>query len=207
MSYITAQLTTQRVLFPLSIVSTHHHLNLVPSQGPSAFSEHAGSSGHAGLEVDESLLLQVGELARATGKTVRAIHLYESMGLIQQARRSKGRYRLFAPEAKGRIEWINKLQLIGLSLTEIQTIVQQRKQSDSASRAARELKDVYSAKLEDVRREMAKLRGLEAELEASLSFLETCAADCCRSQTLDGCASCSHGSAGMPSLVVGARIR
>ena len=35
-------------------------------------------------------LLKVGELARRTGKTVRAIHLYEELGLLTPAVRSKG---------------------------------------------------------------------------------------------------------------------
>src|ERR1700741_663993 len=51
----------------------------------------------AGGQVDEASgerLFQVGDLARATGKTVRAIHHYEDVGLLQPHARSKGRYRL-----------------------------------------------------------------------------------------------------------------
>ena len=43
----------------------------------------------------ESLsLLKVGDIARRTGKTVRAIHLYEELGLHNPAVRSKGGFRL-----------------------------------------------------------------------------------------------------------------
>ena len=38
-------------------------------------------------------LMQVGDLARETGKTVRAIHLYEELQLLRPAARSKGRTR------------------------------------------------------------------------------------------------------------------
>ena len=38
-------------------------------------------------------------MARAVGKTVRAIHLYEELGLLKAHERSKGRYRLFTPDA------------------------------------------------------------------------------------------------------------
>ncbi|HEU5074349.1 MAG TPA: MerR family DNA-binding transcriptional regulator, partial [Polyangiaceae bacterium] len=48
-------------------------------------------------------LMQVGELAKATGKTVRAIHLYEELGLLRPANRSKGRYRLFSADAELRV--------------------------------------------------------------------------------------------------------
>src|SRR5690606_29131872 len=43
-------------------------------------------------------LLRVGDLAKLTGKTVRAIHHYEELGLIEPVGRSKGHYRLFDPE-------------------------------------------------------------------------------------------------------------
>ena len=62
-------------------------------------------------------LMQVGDLARETGKTVRAIHLYEELGLLTPAARSKGRYRLYGREALVRVRWIGKLQDLGFSLT------------------------------------------------------------------------------------------
>ena len=65
-------------------------------------------------------LLKVGDLARETGKSVRAIHLYEEMGLIQSVARTTGRYRLFPESALERLTWISRLQTIGLSLSQIQ---------------------------------------------------------------------------------------
>ncbi|MEO7113867.1 MAG: MerR family DNA-binding transcriptional regulator, partial [Polyangiaceae bacterium] len=44
-------------------------------------------------------LMQVGDLARESGKTVRAIHLYEELELLRPAARSKGRYRLYTKDA------------------------------------------------------------------------------------------------------------
>src|SRR5262245_25406992 len=46
-------------------------------------------------ELGEGELLQVGDLAKLSGKTVRAIHLYEDLGLLRPIDRSKGRFRLF----------------------------------------------------------------------------------------------------------------
>ena len=51
------------------------------------------------LGVSADTVLLVGDLAKATGKTVRAIHLYEDLGLLRPHDRSKGRYRLFGPDA------------------------------------------------------------------------------------------------------------
>src|SRR5262245_3588559 len=96
------------------------------AQGSSA----QGSEGGDGSTDGE--LLQVGDLAKLTGKTVRAIHLYEDLGLLKPIDRSKGRFRLFNQESLQRVRWITKLQTLGLSLTEIGELVQELERSPSA---------------------------------------------------------------------------
>ncbi len=180
--------------------SNRRHLAIAPQPGASADCER---------RFDEDQLLQVGELAKATDKTVRAIHLYESLGLIEPVRRSKGRYRLFAPDAKVRVRWISKLQSLGLSLSDIQAIVEKRHASESARRAAEELRDVYEEKLQEVRDKIRKYRALETELAASVEFLEACNHACTSELTAASCAQCTRHpetSEGAPDLVVGARI-
>src|SRR5271166_4886043 len=77
-------------------------------------------------------LMQIGDLARETGKTVRAIHLYEELGLLEPAARSKGRFRLYGDDALTRIRWIGKLQDMRFSLGDIQTIVSEWERAGSA---------------------------------------------------------------------------
>src|ERR1700761_1318750 len=88
-------------------------------------------------------LMQIGDLAREAGKTVRAIHLYEELGLLTPAARSKGGYRLYGPEALTRINWITKLQTLGFSLGDIQTIVQEWSRAGSAPDAMKRVRDAY----------------------------------------------------------------
>jgi DNA-binding transcriptional MerR regulator len=163
-------------------------------------------SNHSGSDANE--LLQVGDLARSTGKTVRAIHLYEGLGLIEPAKRSKGRYRLFSPVAKVRVRWISKMQSLGLSLTEIQAIVQRRASSESARLAAAQLRDVYSAKLAEVRESIREFQALETELTASVEFLDTCDSECTSDVSPAGCFQCNRhdSSTTTPELVLGARL-
>ena len=42
--------------------------------------------------------LKIGELAKLSGKSVRALHLYEELGLLTPAERSKGGFRLYGTE-------------------------------------------------------------------------------------------------------------
>lgn len=185
---------------------SHRRLNIVDSAG---LGGPIGSPPGGESVWDESQLLQVGELARSTGKTVRAIHLYEDLGLITPVRRSKGRYRLFAPDAELRVRWISKLQDLGLSLADIQGLVEQRHASASAQRAAAELRQLYSEKLTEVRETIARFEALQGELEASLAFLDACQSACQDQARWNSCPSCErHGPARneAPELIAGAQF-
>ena len=154
-------------------------------------------------------VLQVGDLARESGKTVRAIHLYEELGLLQPMGRSKGGYRLYAQNAPLRIRWIQKLQDMGFSLTDIRTVVRDWEQSGSAPRAMTKMRAVYQKKLEDTRLELEKLARLEGELRKSLEYLDTC--DVCEpDRLLSTCSACDHHDCepgDVPELVAGFRVQ
>ncbi|HEY8945214.1 MAG TPA: MerR family transcriptional regulator [Polyangiaceae bacterium] len=163
--------------------------------------------GTAALGSEE--LLQVGELAKATGKTVRAIHLYEELGLLRAHERSKGRYRLFTNEALVRVRWITKLQSLGLSLSEIQELVKEQEDLGSAQFASARLGEVYRGKLLETRTKIAELRALEAELEDSLSFLATCGTACEPELPVHSCPTCERHPErpNAPDLVAGVRLK
>lgn len=152
-------------------------------------------------------LLQVGDLARATGKTVRAIHLYEEQGLLKPQNRSKGRYRLFSAESVVRVRWITKLQNLGLSLAEIKELVRGQEDSNSAVFAAAKLREVYDRKLQETRQKIQDLRNLETELEESLVYLSTCDTTCMPDLPTEVCSNCTlhHDQADAPDLVAGVR--
>ena len=153
--------------------------------------------------------MQVGDLARESGKTVRAIHLYEQLDLLKPAARSKGRYRLYGPEALVRIRWIQKLQDLGFSLTDIKAVVKdvERGATRSASSAMVGVREVYAKKLEETRSQIARLQALEAEIRASLLYLEACDSVCEPDRLLPTCQCCDHHPAEqlVPDLVAGFR--
>jgi DNA-binding transcriptional MerR regulator len=151
-------------------------------------------------------LLQIGDLARETGKTVRAIHLYEELGLLAPVARSKGRFRLYGHEASVRIRWITRLQEMGFSLGDIRTIVRQWEHIESAPGAMKRMRQVYARKLEETREYKRRIEALEHELEASLRYLDTC--DVCDPQRLlSACECCDlhDKEQDVPELVLGFR--
>jgi MerR family transcriptional regulator, copper efflux regulator len=151
--------------------------------------------------------VRVGDLAKRTGKTVRALHLYEEHGLLAPAQRSSGGYRLYSRDAELRVRWIDKLQQMGFSLTDIKQIVQDVDRSKSAPDAMQRVQDLFREKLEQTREQLARLSSLEGELTASLTYLETC--DGCETEELLGaCAGCARHDCGhkTPELVLGFRV-
>jgi DNA-binding transcriptional MerR regulator len=135
--------------------------------------------------------LQVGELAERGGKTVRAIHHYEELGLIRPVTRSKGGYRLFQEDALTRIRWVGMLQDLGLSLSEVRDWLQELEDKRSAPAAMQEVRLLFQKKLMETRESVVRLQGLENELVQSLAYLETCTT-CHHEERIAVCGACDQ---------------
>ncbi len=64
-------------------------------------------------------MLKVGELAAAAGLTVRTLHHYDSIGLLQPSARSDAGYRLYDRDDVARLQRIQALRAFGMSLSDI----------------------------------------------------------------------------------------
>jgi DNA-binding transcriptional MerR regulator len=155
-------------------------------------------------ETSKLALLKVGDLARRTGKTVRAIHLYEELGLLSAPIRSKGGFRMYSGDGVKRIEWIQKLQDMGFSLTEIKAFLRVWGESATAPEAMATVREIFSDKLHETRETIARLSRLADELAESLAYLEGCRS-CSGSQGQNECCACEQHDAGreVPMLVDG----
>jgi len=153
----------------------------------------------------ESHLLRVGDLARITGKTVRAIHLYEELGLLHPATRSSGGFRLYEPSAAERVRWIDLLHGVGFSLQEMSELLRSWWSADLGPDAMERLRALFARKLEETRAAIARHRQLEQELTEGLAYLETCRS--CAAPDTPGrvCVHCDqdHGMKNEPALVAG----
>lgn len=65
--------------------------------------------------------LKIGELARRTGVTVRALHHYDSIGLLAPSARSDAGYRLYERADIARLHQIQALRRFGVALADIGT--------------------------------------------------------------------------------------
>src|SRR6516225_5604334 len=123
---------------------------------------------------DRDKLMRVGELAKAVGKTVRAMHLYEELGLLEPTARSEGGFRMYGPEAVDRIHWIVKLQAIGFTLAEIQGFVQDFERAGSGREATARVRKLFTEKQAQIREQIVQLQVIENDLSEAVEYLDSC---------------------------------
>jgi DNA-binding transcriptional MerR regulator len=73
---------------------------------------------HRGVDDSGSAPWKVGELARRTGLSVRALRYYDGIELLSPSRRSEGGHRLYTAEDVVRLQRIKSLRALGFTLRE-----------------------------------------------------------------------------------------
>jgi len=161
-----------------------------------------GAPDEADPAVHELPSLRIGDLAKATGKTTRALRLYEELGLLIPEERSAGGFRQYTATAVERVRWICKLQDLGLSLQDIKIMLLTTGEEMVPRAAMNHVQRVFQEKLTDVSGQLKRLQTLQAELSAALEYLGGCTS--CKAEE-DGTSNClhcdEHGQEESPSLV------
>jgi MerR family copper efflux transcriptional regulator len=170
-------------------------------------SSETGSSGAgSGTKPATKTRMKIGQLARKTNKTVRALHLYEEMGLLSPER-SEGGFRLYGSDELARVYWISKLQDMGFKLGQIAGLLEAVSASGSAPEAMQGVRELFQDKLRDTREQIQKLLQLERDIAESLSYLEACRS--CDETSSKACVECGeerHGGIAEPKLVAGIHL-
>lgn len=152
---------------------------------------------------------KIGELAKRSGKTTRALRLYEELGLLVPRGRSTGGFRLYGEDALERVRWIGQLQALGFTLQDIQKAIQATVGEPLPREAMSQIRKMFTDKLREVAEQIQGLRELQQEIAAALAYLESCQS--CSVDETNGlhsttavCSSCAeHGDEKAPSLIKG----
>jgi DNA-binding transcriptional MerR regulator len=105
--------------------------------------------------------MRIGELARATGVSVRALRHYEQLGLLKAEGRTPSNHRLYGQPALERLYRICALKNLGLSLAEINQALE-----------AEGLGDLMQRQLVHVEREMQRLGAMQQRLRRLATYLD-----------------------------------
>lgn len=121
---------------------------------------------------------RIGELAARGGVTPDTLRYYERLGLLPEAPRTGGGFRLYSDAALDRVRFIKQAQRLGLTLHEVGDLV--RYQDNGGVRRCRQVRDLLRAKLEDVQRRLTEMETFRQTLVGSLEHCERTLADAAR---------------------------
>ena len=118
------------------------------------------------LQMDQTAregLFRIGEVARRSGFPVKTIRYYEDRGLLEPASRNEAGYRLYSDEVLGRLSFIRKAKLLGLTLGEIHGLISIAADC-SGDDFFPKLEEVLSSRLRETRQEISRLSALRDNL-------------------------------------------
>jgi DNA-binding transcriptional MerR regulator len=109
--------------------------------------------------------MHIGEVARQAGFPVDTVRFYERRGLLTQAPRSEGGFRLYTNQDLGTLRLIQRIRGLGFSLAEVRDFLSLR---TSQYHACHSVKAMLAGKLQEVRKRVEEFRRLERELAGAL---------------------------------------
>jgi len=134
--------------------------------------------------------MQIGDFAKKAGVSVRAIRYYEELDLLRPEGHSNGGFRLYGSENLRRIQVINFLKDLGLSLTEIREIFLAKKPSGADVETVSFLLKVFQDKLHLVESKIERLGRMKKELAEAVKILHAC--ESCNHKVLLDAIACGN---------------
>lgn len=110
-------------------------------------------------------MMKIGELADRTGTSTQTIRYYENIGVLPEAMRAPNGYRSYDQSAVSRLGFIRDAQTSGLSLTEIQMVLDMKDRGESTCGHVIAMLEQH---LGDVDRQMGDLERTKTSLEQML---------------------------------------
>ena len=124
-----------------------------------------------------STRMQIGDVAERTGLSLRTIRHYEEVGLLPEAQRSAGGFRLYDDQAVARLLLIRRMKPLDFSLEEMRDLIELRERLAGPRLSARtrtELRErlaTYHALVDH------KLTSLREQADSAQAFSDQLAAE------------------------------
>ncbi|MEA5621041.1 heavy metal-responsive transcriptional regulator [Cronbergia sp. UHCC 0137] len=118
------------------------------------------------MSIQDNQLLLIGQVKSLSGIPIRTIRYYESLGLLKASGRTEGGYRQFSTDVLSRLAFIKRAQHLGLSLEEIQEILNVY---DQGQPPCGEIKDKLQEKVTQIDHQIDQLLTLRSEISVLLS--------------------------------------
>lgn len=107
--------------------------------------------------------MRIGELADRAGVSTKTVRYYESIGVMGPPSRTPSGYRDYDDDAVDRLRFVRDAQATGLSLAEIQSVLELK---DAGTRSCEHTRSLLERHLDDVDVQIARLQAARRELAA-----------------------------------------
>ncbi len=112
----------------------------------------------------EKKYYQIGELAKKLKISPRTIRYYEEIGLLKEAKRKYGNYRVYDEEDLMRLKFIRKLKLLGLKLSQIQELEKLYREHPSNKKLIPRLIEMFDEKIKEIDEKVGNLISLKEDI-------------------------------------------
>ena len=122
--------------------------------------------------------MQIGDVAEIVGLSLRTIRHYEEVGLLPEAQRSQGGFRLYSDDAVQRLMLIKQMKPLDFTLEEMRDMLDIRERLSRPRLSAKTRASLISqlavyqtlvdTKLAELRQKVSNAQAFAAELRASL---------------------------------------
>lgn len=119
----------------------------------------------------EAPALRIGQVAQASGLTVKTVRFYSDEGLIHAVGRSEGGYRLFDPAVVAELGLIRALRTMDVPLPELKRILEVRRRGHCNCNA---LKSSIQTRIQSIDQRLTEMVAMKAELAQLLSSWQEC---------------------------------
>lgn len=120
--------------------------------------------------IEHANRFHIGEVTRRTGASRKAIHFYESLGLLPDVQRDANRYRVYTDHHVVLVQMIQRAQTVGFKLADLETLIHVKMQTnhfpvDMALDICQRMRISLQQKREQIRQQESELQALVQELE------------------------------------------
>ncbi len=114
--------------------------------------------------------LLIGEVAKRSGASRKALRLYEAAGMLPAARRTQAGYRVYGADALAVLAFVRQAQRLGFTLGEIKQIVAIR---ESGRPPCGHIRDLVRRKVQELDQQLAALKAVQESWQALLQDWRT----------------------------------
>ncbi|MDP3880363.1 MAG: MerR family transcriptional regulator [Dehalococcoidales bacterium] len=119
-------------------------------------------------------ILQIGELAKKAGVSIRTVRYYEELGLLLPSEVTSGGMRLYREADVTRLRFIRRLRVLRLSLDEIRVALGLEQPSRGRQERVARTMDILLMEQSRAEEQIAALAELKEEVDQALTNVRKC---------------------------------